>query len=64
MTGSSRRRTGPALQLVRGGETQEPAADPQTQDATEALLLAQQGYQAAVDAVDSALLPSLTDFVD
>jgi hypothetical protein len=32
-------------------------------DAVEALLRAQHGYQAAVHAVDAARLPSLTDFL-
>lgn len=61
-TGSSRRLP---LRLVLDVDEDPMAADePVPADALEALLLAKRGYQAAVDAVDGARLPSLTDFVD
>lgn len=46
---------------ARGRDAAEDAAP---EDAVQALLLAREGYQAAVDAVEGVTLPSLTDFVD
>lgn len=67
MVGRAGRRATSTLRVVRAGETGEPdeaPAEAPSVDAMESLLLAQHGYQAAVDAANSAALPSLADFVD
>jgi hypothetical protein len=51
------------MRLVPSADSPD-ATQPATADEMAALLLARDGYQAAVDAADNVSLPSLTDFVD